>query len=352
MWSRKPSDTIPIYRRTQEPKQSLLGISFAQSQSCVIRSVALDLEDLKQRSIQLSMDYSLTDLLNLVNKDPLTPLSSPKESRQDPISWISNILDWLHSDAGNEVEVLSMALQMIDGDCCLDATSRQSATKFLSSKLAVFPHHRMLWQLYLGLYLRDAAESRPSKMHQAQLCDVMCGPWYRRILMVASISDTPMAKLATLRDGMMALMPGDGVDVPLHVSACCLDLALRMIYIELNTLQNPFNEEVPRFVLSPGGFVVFVLEFLFRFDVGCSIDQPFQLWDGRLDSEASQSVKSLHRSVLCLLPFLTLCLDVWNTAVLHRPHPRLPQAACHPGMETPSSVACVFCCALLCLVVC
>ena len=149
------------------------------------------------------------------------------------------------SELSDVVDILEAALAMIEGGQSLSLPARQAATKFLSKKLAIYPHERLLWQLYLALFLRDDTETCQSKLHQAQLCTSMCGSWYRAALMLAAVNPTPDSKILTLRETIQSLTSQmDPLFLPSHLSACCLDLVLRIVHIELSTSKAPFNRSV------------------------------------------------------------------------------------------------------------
>lgn len=221
---RTPYDDIPLIKGQGSQRTA----SESESRSCLMRTMDWHLDELKFRSIQLSMDYSMMDWTQrFAPSEPSNRGGSPKDS----------------SEVQNAKDVLTLALSLIDEDQILDSVSRQRATRFLSNKLTIFPHHRMLWQLYLGLLFRDRNESLSSKMYQAQLCLSMCGTWYRRSLMVAAIQSTPQEKIKTFVETLMALVHDpDPSHKPIDITVCCLDLILRVIYIELATQEAPFRQ--------------------------------------------------------------------------------------------------------------
>ena len=83
-------DDIPLYKRNQEAPIRESTAPLLATQSSLLRSVQLNLEDLRTRGIQLCMDYTAVDILkNFPSPQEISsshPSQSPRESRSETYS--------------------------------------------------------------------------------------------------------------------------------------------------------------------------------------------------------------------------------------------------------------------------
>ena len=140
--------------------------------------------------------------------------------------------------------------------------------------------------------------------------------------MVAAVTSGITNKINVLKKAIVAHLDDKQRGIAPHISACCMDLALRVAYAEVSTMKDPFSEEVH--TLSCLGLISkkcdCVIELLLLcLDVGC---QNFVATQYRhpmelrccLDSHSAGDAASVPRAMLSFLLSDYSCTSLWGAA--------------------------------------